>query len=163
MDYFPIQGYYESNEHYYIEGKSYRYNKDTNQMTYGMLIKRKHTSEGLQYPNRQREFEIAIKRRIDYLYEEAANETMEIAKFKAMLCGNPVKDSYYLGRIVPYQKRLDAINKELDEYTLSIITKCSAITLLGIRRFRKTSLNVQPIEIIVKIVHLIYDFSRNCT
>lgn len=118
------------------------------------MLKRKHLGGGLQYPNRQRDYEIAIKRRIDYLYEEAAYETIEITKFKNMLCGNPVKDSYYLGRIVPYQKRLDAINKELDEYALSIITKCGAITLLGIRRFRKTSLNIQPIEIIVKIVHL---------
>lgn len=107
MDYFPIQGYYESNQHYYIEGRSYRYknknntNTDIYRTTYSML-KRKHMGGGLQYPNRQRDYEIAIKRRIDYLYEEAAYETIEITKFKNMLCGNPVKDSYYLGRIVPY-------------------------------------------------------------
>ena len=43
MDYFPIQGYYESNQHYYIEGRSYRYKNNTDIYNTDIHIIERHT------------------------------------------------------------------------------------------------------------------------
>jgi len=140
FDYLPKENYYVSALEFRVSDPRYE--------SYPKLKKRFHQS--MTKSNRRWTRQL-IEFRIAELLEKIADANVSIRKYRNMLCGHLIRDSYYLGRIAPFEKTIVEANKEIDQFCRDKMGTYSATIILGIRKYRTSILDVHPKEIIVEI------------